>query len=657
LASDSTALALAHRLAGFGVEVEAACCATPGGPTGNDCPCDDAIATELAGLLGEVTAALRPHGKALSMDVNEHGSGYLTMPCYARHLAAGVGRLRQMGTYGLNNRTAVTQALLRGWAVGWIGFGMCTLDRYAQNTSTVRSWLRELSAAHHQQQQRDGGNESLEVDVYMLQAGVQRVDRTGATPGSAVSPPQDWWPLLRNFRSGKLQRPLKADDASAGAAQAPAVARFLRYGMLSMQFVVNYVARLSVPYLVPFLARDLGLSGLQASQLISAFAPGYVCTQIPASWCIERFGAKAVLTANNVAMALLLLAIPWAARQGMAAAWACFFGLGVSQGPFIVAQNVMTAEHVPSGPERPWALMIIRQGSNVAKLVASSLTPLLCGRLSWQRTAWVYGAAAGLYGCVWHAALPADRYKPLVKPSLPEPGAGAKTSGRRSLKPSLPGGSSFRLAIAAPTLACQASHIARDFIEFHTLGAYAPVFFHDVHRVALDKVGRYTTGAMAVQILGKVLIAAWESRRLARGTATLRIRRESDTLAALGGSAGLVLFGLAPSPELAAVAYAGIMASHCFDYAGFMPNYLEVGGPDTGRLGAITNTGTWVASFLLSNIVQWLKQTTGSWRFVLWFPAGLRLAAAINYRINSSVLTARQHVKILHAPKYSGVGV
>ena len=118
LASDLTALALAHGFAGFDVDVEAACCAAPGGPTGNDCPCDDAFATELAGLFGEVTAALRPHGKTLSLDVNEHGSGYLTMPYYGRYLAAGVGRLRQMGTYGLNNRTGITQALLRGWPVG-----------------------------------------------------------------------------------------------------------------------------------------------------------------------------------------------------------------------------------------------------------------------------------------------------------------------------------------------------------------------------------------------------------------------------------------------------------------------------------------------------------------------------------------------------------
>jgi hypothetical protein len=73
--------------------------------------------------------------------------------------------------------------------------------------------------------------------------------------------------------------------------------------------------------------------------------------------------AAAIATSNNLVVALLLLLVPAAARHSMPAAWLCFFGLGVAQGPFIVAQNVMTAETVPQGPERPWALMAIRQVS------------------------------------------------------------------------------------------------------------------------------------------------------------------------------------------------------------------------------------------------------------------------------------------------------
>jgi hypothetical protein len=75
-------------------------------------------------------------------------------------------------------------------------------------------------------------------------------------------------------------------DESASAA-APATvyasrgARFGVYAMLHTQFIINYVSRLSVPYLVPFLARDFGYTSLQCSTLISAFVPG--CPSSPPS--------------------------------------------------------------------------------------------------------------------------------------------------------------------------------------------------------------------------------------------------------------------------------------------------------------------------------------------------------------------------------------
>ena len=70
------------------------------------------------------------------MDVNEHGSGYLLMGNYQRYLDTGVDRLRQMGTYGLNNRSGITQALLAGFPIERIGFGTCTLSR-SEHDDTV----------------------------------------------------------------------------------------------------------------------------------------------------------------------------------------------------------------------------------------------------------------------------------------------------------------------------------------------------------------------------------------------------------------------------------------------------------------------------------------------------------------------------------------
>ena len=198
VAAALTRLALTHGFAGYDIDVEAECCKPVGA---NHCACDDAFSEALATLFATLARSVHAHGKTLSMDANEHGSGYLRMHDYGRYLGAGVDRLRQMGTYGLTNRSGITQALLAGYPMDRIAFGTCTLERYGQNTSTLESWLRELTAAH----QRINASAELEVDVFMLQGGLQRTDRTGATPGSAASPQEDWWPLLRRFRQGLLK--------------------------------------------------------------------------------------------------------------------------------------------------------------------------------------------------------------------------------------------------------------------------------------------------------------------------------------------------------------------------------------------------------------------------------------------------------------------
>ena len=204
---------------------------------------------------------------------------------------------------------------------------------------------------------------------------------------------------------------------------------------------------------------------------------------------------------------------------------------------------------------------------------------------------------------------------------------------------------SWRLLVTKPALACVGSHFSRDFIEFHTLAAWAPLFFNEVHGVALGSVGKYTTGAMAVQVVGKVMVAAWESARLQRGTPTLLIRKQADGLASLLGSFFLFCFSVAPTPGIAAICYIGTLGGHCFDYAAHIPNELEVGGTDTGKLGAAINTLCWTVNFLFAQVAAALKQRTGSYKAVLWLPIVFRLLSGFNYQLHASCDTAREQLR------------
>ena len=49
-------------------------------------------------------------------------------------------------------------------------------------------------------------------------------------------------------------------------------------------------------------------------------------------------------------------------------------------------------------------------------------------------------------------------------------------------------------------------------------------------------------------------------------------------------------FAFARSPLTACVLYCVASLGHCFDYPGFVANYIEQQGPDVGVMGAYSNT-------------------------------------------------------------------
>ena len=57
-------------------------------------------------------------------------------------------------------------------------------------------------------------------------------------------------------------------------------ARLLQYSLVGGQIFSNYVPRLAIPSVVPFLVREYGYTDLQRARLLASFTPGYVLTQV-----------------------------------------------------------------------------------------------------------------------------------------------------------------------------------------------------------------------------------------------------------------------------------------------------------------------------------------------------------------------------------------
>ena len=85
---------------------------------------------------------------------------------------------------------------------------------------------------------------------------------------------------------------------------------------------------------------------------------------------------------------------------GLAPALAFF---GVLQGPLMISTGSLATYWLPppSSIDRPWAMLAVRMGSHMSKIVGPALTPWLIGAVGWQVAARIYAGAFGICAVVW----------------------------------------------------------------------------------------------------------------------------------------------------------------------------------------------------------------------------------------------------------------
>ena len=362
-------------------------------------------------------------------------------------------------------------------------------------------------------------------------------------------------------------------------------ARSLMYALLACHQMANYITRLAVPFIVPFIVQEFGYSESARAMLLNCFTPGYVLLQIPAGWFAARWGAKRLISCQCLVISAVLVALPAAARRGAWGAAACIFAFGLAQAPFSVGSNIAKANWVPTGKERAWALMLISLGTTLSKNISSVITPWLSGRSGWRAVTAAYAAGVGAFVLAWQL-LASEHPKKAITTPPPSPSrpavplrpetttARAAAAARvadadavalspsRSLLPptsrlrkqhtpaqddatklqdapaenvedKIEQISIWRLLGAAPTMANILNHMQHDMHEFQVLGAWAPTYYNQVLGVALADVGKYTVWPMLCAIPAKFLIAAWESTLVGRGWSVREIRRAAGAIAAV----------------------------------------------------------------------------------------------------------------------------
>jgi hypothetical protein len=454
--------------------------------------------------------------------------------------------------------------------------------------------------------------------------------------------------------------------------------RLVIYNLIAGQHLVNYLCRLSIPFVVPFICAEGGYTDVQRAMLLNAFTPGYVLTQVPAAAMINKIGAKAVLTINNLGMLVALALLPTAARTGATAVAACFTALGIVQGPYVTATTWMTKHWVPVGPERPLGIMIIRNGSNISKVLAAALTPGLCGRFGWRAAPYFYGSVVGAYVVAW-AGLSASQPPPLeLRPTAGSTEAASKTTAVVAAAPKFNIRELVQLLHTRPFKALFLCQLAHNLGEFHIFGPWVPTYYNQASQhatrkvfwctdaqelisltlscmqvlgVPMEAVGSYIKWPVISAIGIKLIVGIWESKLLSLGWSQKFLRKAAVWTASTLNWGGILLFASARTPAFATVGQVLIFAGSSFDsQAGFLPNTIEVCDKDIGYLGSCLNTASWLFSFLLAMPLASFKMKFG-WRYLWAFPAVLRVITTLYFSRHAQIEPARS---FLNRPQVSG---
>ena len=174
----------------------------------------------------------------------------------------------------------------------------------------------------------------------------------------------------------------------------PTRARYIVTAFAVTLAIITYIDRVGISVALPTIRKDLGLTTIQATWTLSAFAWAYALFEIPGGWLGDRIGPRRVLMRIVIWWSIFTAATGWAWNGASLIATRALFGAGEA-GAFPNLTRMLTTWLPVKERERAQALLWL------ATRVSGAFTPLLAALLiqgiGWRRTFELFG----VIGVVW----------------------------------------------------------------------------------------------------------------------------------------------------------------------------------------------------------------------------------------------------------------
>jgi ACS family sodium-dependent inorganic phosphate cotransporter len=171
--------------------------------------------------------------------------------------------------------------------------------------------------------------------------------------------------------------------------------RYLIAFLITLAIFVVYILRVilsvGIISIVEINKWDDDLKGL----ILSSFYWGYITTQLPSIWLIDRFGAKMVLAVGICVASVFTIVVPWVYKSA-AGLIAVRVLTGVFEGVSFPAIYGLAGEWVPK-PEKSLTMAIFQAASAIGTAASLGIGPFVVTKFGW---AWCF-YGCGALGILW----------------------------------------------------------------------------------------------------------------------------------------------------------------------------------------------------------------------------------------------------------------
>lgn len=358
--------------------------------------------------------------------------------------------------------------------------------------------------------------------------------------------------------------------------------------------------------------------------ILSAFAYGYLITQIPAGLLAGKFGGKRIYGICILASGVMNLLVPTGAHAGVGVMFSIQVMTGLFLGATTPSMQSMIGRITPI-MERSRLFSLVFQGSPMGTLLALPIAGALCNSNflgGWPSVYYIFGAIPILWSIPWFVFVKDTSDNDMRKENC------LVKSKHTPWKSVLTSSAVWGICLA---------HLSYGWM-FFTMTTYLPTYLTTVLKFDISSSGI---------VAALPFLVSWFCQFIAGGIADfMRKRKYLSTLAARK-LCTLICF-VVPAASLVSIYYAGcdrvfvlVLLSLAqgfagFCVAGFLVNGVDIASNYAGEIMGLSNTLSTVCGIIAPTIIGIIIEGNPSreqWQIVFTIAAGINIGGALVFII------------------------